>query len=58
MFSVLDFDFPKINDIMDFYIIELASFNDCSNDLLHGGITPIDSPNPNVMTLVRIESNT
>jgi len=58
MFYVLDFDFSKINEIMDFYIIEFASFDTCSKNLLHGGITPMDSSDPNVLSFVRFVSKT
>ncbi|XP_060875914.1 uncharacterized protein LOC132949158 [Metopolophium dirhodum] len=45
------FDFCRMNDVLDFYVIEFATFNECSDDFLHGGVTPIDSLDPAVMTL-------
>lgn len=51
-FFVLDMDLSDMNTIMDFYLIEFLNFNDCSKDLLHGGITPMDSSNSDIVTLV------
>ncbi|XP_016658069.2 uncharacterized protein LOC100569502 [Acyrthosiphon pisum] len=47
------FDFCKMNDVLDFYVIEFATFNICSEKFLHGGITPLqtNSTNPDDMTL-------
>jgi len=53
MFCVLGFDFDMMNDVLDFYIIEFATFNECSAEFLHGGVTPIHSTDPAVLTLVR-----
>ncbi|XP_022166301.1 uncharacterized protein LOC111030896 [Myzus persicae] len=48
-----DMDLSDMNTIMDFYLIEFLNFNDCSKDLLHGGITPMDSSNSDIVTLNR-----
>ncbi|CAI6363316.1 unnamed protein product [Macrosiphum euphorbiae] len=45
------FDFGKMNDLLDFYVIEFVTFNECSDEFLHSGITPIESTDPAVMTL-------
>ncbi|XP_060852671.1 uncharacterized protein LOC132930687 isoform X2 [Rhopalosiphum padi] len=45
------FDFSKLNDIMDFYLITFNYFNDCSEELYNGGTTPLHSDNPNIITL-------
>ncbi|XP_060875911.1 uncharacterized protein LOC132949151 [Metopolophium dirhodum] len=47
------FDFCRMNDVLDFYIIEFATFNECCDVFLHGGITPIESTDPAVMTLTK-----
>ncbi|KAL4107231.1 hypothetical protein QTP88_017614 [Uroleucon formosanum] len=38
------FDFVKLNDVLDFYLIEFTTLNLCMDNILHGGITPIDWP--------------
>jgi len=58
MFCVLGFDFSIMNDFLDFYVIEFATFNECTDEFLHGGVTPFDSDNPDAMTLVILVSNT
>jgi len=58
MFCVLGFDFDMMNDVLDFYVIEFATFNKCSDIFLHGGVTPLTATNPDIMTLVRLVSNT
>jgi len=58
MFCVLVLDFSKINENIDFFLMEFATFNECTDDLLRGGITPDQSSNSNIMTLVRFVSNT
>ncbi|CAI6361428.1 unnamed protein product [Macrosiphum euphorbiae] len=45
------FDFCKMNDVLDFYVIEFGTFNECCDEFLHGGITPLHSTDPAVMTL-------
>ncbi|XP_029342060.1 uncharacterized protein LOC107882658 [Acyrthosiphon pisum] len=45
------FDFCKMNDVLDFYVIEFATFNECCDEFLHSGVTPLDSTDPAVMTL-------
>lgn len=45
------FDFSKINLIMDYYLITFHGFNDCTEKLLNGGTTPMDSNDPNINTL-------
>ncbi|XP_022160488.1 uncharacterized protein LOC111026677 [Myzus persicae] len=40
------FYFPTMNRIMDFYIIEFYTFNECTPDLLRTGITPLKSSDP------------
>ena len=57
-FAYLGFDFCKMNDVLDFYVIEFATFNECCDEFLHSGVTPLDSTDPAVMTLVRLVSNT
>jgi len=57
MFYVKGFDFSKLNDIMDFYLITFNYFNDCSGELYNGGTTPLHSDNPIINTLVRFVSN-
>jgi len=47
-----------MNDVLDLYVIQFATFNECCDEFLRGGITPIDSTDPAVMTLVRLVSNT
>jgi len=47
-----------MNGVLDFYVIEFGTFNECSDEFLHGGITPLHSTDPAVMTLVRLVSNT
>jgi len=42
-----------MNDVMDFYVFEFATLNECSKKFLDGGVTPLDSTDPDVMTLVR-----
>ncbi|KAL5236161.1 hypothetical protein ACI65C_003571 [Semiaphis heraclei] len=49
--SIFWFDFPKINGIVDFYLIEFITFNECCIDLLRLGITPYTSTIPSIMTL-------
>ncbi|XP_022181620.1 uncharacterized protein LOC111041620 [Myzus persicae] len=51
--TAYNMDFSRINLIMDFYLIGFSYFNECSDDLLRSGITPMDSANPDVMTLNR-----
>jgi len=58
MFCVKGFDFSKINLIMDNYLITFHGFNDCIEELLNGGTTPMDSKDSNINTLVRFVSNT
>ncbi|KAL4092445.1 hypothetical protein QTP88_026946 [Uroleucon formosanum] len=45
------FDFGKMNQFIDFYLIEFTTFNECVDQLLYGGITPIDSADGNILTL-------
>ncbi|XP_060876268.1 uncharacterized protein LOC132949410 [Metopolophium dirhodum] len=45
------FDFCMINDVMDFYVIEFATFNNCTDKFLNNGVTPLGSTDPDVMTL-------
>ncbi|KAL4107209.1 hypothetical protein QTP88_017592 [Uroleucon formosanum] len=45
------FDFVKLNDVLDFYLIEFTTFNECVEELLQGGITPIDSLDKGILTL-------
>ncbi|XP_008179547.2 uncharacterized protein LOC103308249 [Acyrthosiphon pisum] len=40
-----------MNDVLDFYVIEFATFNECCDEFLHSGVTPLDSTDPAVMTL-------
>ncbi|XP_060875913.1 uncharacterized protein LOC132949153 [Metopolophium dirhodum] len=47
------FDFCKMNEVLDFYVIEFATFNECCDVFLHGGITPMESKDPAVMTLTK-----
>jgi len=51
-------DFGEINEVMDFYIIGFDKFNECNAALLNGGITPMDSKDTNINTLVRFVLNT
>jgi hypothetical protein len=53
MFYVKGFDFSKLNDIMDFYLITFYHFNDCFDELLYGGTTPLNSDSSDINTLVR-----
>jgi hypothetical protein len=57
MFYVKGFNFSKLNDIMDFYLITFCHFNDCFDELLYGGTTPLNSDNSDIKTLVRFVSN-
>jgi len=57
MFFVKGFDFSKINLIMDYYLITFHDFNECTENLLNGGTTPLDSNDPYINTLVRFVSN-
>ncbi|XP_060852674.1 uncharacterized protein LOC132930688 [Rhopalosiphum padi] len=45
------FDFSKLNDIMDFYLITFYRFNDCFDELLNGGTTPLNSDHSDINTL-------
>ncbi|KAL4107219.1 hypothetical protein QTP88_017602 [Uroleucon formosanum] len=49
--SSIWYDFVKMNDVLDFYLIEFTTFNECVNELLQGGITPIDSLDKGILTL-------
>ncbi|KAL5236169.1 hypothetical protein ACI65C_003579 [Semiaphis heraclei] len=44
-------DFSQINGIFDFFLFDFLTFNDCTDDLLRGGITPDQSPDPNILSL-------
>ncbi|XP_060852059.1 uncharacterized protein LOC132930295 isoform X2 [Rhopalosiphum padi] len=47
------FDFSKINDIMDFYLITFHDFNICYEEIMHIGTTPLELADPNVHSLVQ-----
>ncbi|XP_060852062.1 uncharacterized protein LOC132930295 isoform X5 [Rhopalosiphum padi] len=46
------FDFSKMNNITDFYLITFHGFNDCYSGVLQGGSTPMDLVDPYFKTLV------
>ncbi|XP_060850911.1 uncharacterized protein LOC132929533 [Rhopalosiphum padi] len=45
------FDFSKLNDTIDFYLITFHGFNDCTDKLYDSGTTPLNSDDPNIYTL-------
>lgn len=58
MICVKGFDFGMLNDVLDYYVVGFEEFNECTDNLLNGGVTPMDSPDPNINTLVKFVSNT
>jgi len=58
MICVKGFDFGTLNNVLDYYVVGFEEFNECTDNLIYGGVTPTDSPDTNINTLVRFVSNT
>jgi len=58
MFCIKGYDIVMLNDVVDYYVIGFEQFDECTDALLKGGVTPMSSSDPNVNTLVRFMSNT
>jgi len=51
-FCLIGFDFEKLNNLMEYYIIGFEMFNPCS-DLYKGGIVPLNNVQDNTHSLVK-----
>ncbi|CAI6361052.1 unnamed protein product [Macrosiphum euphorbiae] len=49
------YDIVMLNEVVDYYVIGFEQFNECTDALLKGGVTPMDSSDPNVNTLNKLK---